>query len=350
MDPQQSFCPNRDCPARGHTGRGNIKIHCHQRRRYRCTECGKTFSERAGTPFFYAHTPEETMTLVLTLIAYGCPIGAIEAAFGLQRRTVRHWLKKAGDHCQAVHEHVVLQPQSLQHVQVDEVFVTTQGGLVYFFTALCVSTRLWLGGLMSRRRDQAAARRLAQIVHQAAHMGPLLILSDGFRAYREAFRRVFRWPLKTGRPGRPRLVAWSEVVVVQHVKEGRLVRLVQGRWGQFVRLWRQVGQRMVSTSYIERLNATFRERLAPMARRTRHLARMIETLEAGLYLLGCVYNFCHVHRSLGRTPAMAAGLTTKVWTVKQLLWYRVVPPRWKPPPHRGPLSRRERALLAQWGA
>ncbi len=349
MDPLAAFCPNMDCVARGHTQRGNIKIHDRKRQRYRCTECGKTFSARRGTVFDHAHTPSQTITLVLTLLTYGCPMAAIEAAFGFQRRTVRQWLTKAGGHGQAVHEHLVLKPQCLQHVQVDEIFVGTQRGLVYLFSALCVSTRLWLGGFISEKRDQAAASRLARIVHQASEMGPLLVISDGFRAYREAFRRVFRWPLPSGRPGRPPLVRWSSLVVVQHVKQRQVVRLVQGTWGQFVRLWKQVGQGLVSTSYIERLNATWRERLAPLRRRTRHLARRLETLEAGLYLLGCVYNFCHVHRSLGRTPAMAAGLALEVWTVSGLLWYRVPPPRWRPPRHRGPLSKRERALLAVWG-
>ncbi len=146
MDPTQSFCPNMDCPARGHTGRGNIRIHCRRRKRYRCTQCGKTFSERRGTPFLHAHTQPETITLVLTptaltpialtlialtLIAHGCPVVAIEAAFvaersfGSQRRTVRGWIEKAGGHCRTVHEQLVLQPQVLHYVQADEIFSTT---------------------------------------------------------------------------------------------------------------------------------------------------------------------------------------------------------------------------------
>lgn len=349
MDPLAAFCPNMDCPARGHTGRGNIRIHCHKRRRLRCTECGKTFSERHGTVFHHAHTRPETITLVLTLITYGCPLVAIEAAFGFQRRPVRAWLEKAGTHCQAVHEALVVQPQALQHVQVDELFVTTQRGLVYLFSALCASTRLWLGGFISSTRDAPAARRLAYLVRQAAEGGPLLVLCDGFRPYGEAFQRAFRWSLKTGRPGRPRLVESASLVVVQYVKQRQIVRLAVGTWSQFVSLWRQVGQRLVSTSYIERLNATFRARLAVLVRRSRCLARTQETLEAGLYLLGGVYNFCHVHRSLGRTPAQAAGLTDEVWTVGRLLWHRVPPPRWKPARHRGPLSKTERARVAQWG-
>ena len=354
MDPQQSFCPNLDCPARGHTGRGNIKIHDRKRRRYRCLICKRTFSERAGTPFLYAHTPTETITKVLTLIAFGCPIPAIEAAFGFQRRTVRHWLDKAGAHSKTIHEALVLRPQVLQQVQVDEIFVRTQHGWQYLFMALCVSTRLWLGAVVSARRDKKATQRLAQIVRHCAQMGPILVICDGFRYYRAAFGRAFRRPVRTGKPGRPRLVVWSSLVVVQYVKRRRVVHVVQGTLAQFVRLWRRLGQGVVSTSYIERLNGTFRERLRVLTRRTRGLARSGPLLEQAVYFLGGVYNFCCVHASLGqraaRTPAMAAGLVSERWTVGRLLWYRVPPARWHPPRHRGPLSRRERALLAQWGS
>lgn len=345
-----------DCPARGHTARGNIKIHCHKRRRYRCTECKRTFSERAGTPFLHVKTAPSLIVIVMTLIAHGCPLAAIEAAFGIQRRTVQDWIRKAGAHCQALHEAIVLQPQVLHHVQADEIFVRRQGPerprrWLYLFSALCVSTRLWLGGVIAPTRDEKAAQSLASMVRRAALPGALLVVCDGLRAYREAFRRAFRFPLRTGRPGRPRLLPWSKFVLVQHVKNASQVRLAHGSWAVFVRLFRQVGARVVSTAYIERLNATFRERLAVLARRTRHLARTQGALEASLYLMGTVYNFCSVHRSLGlgRTPAMAAGLTRTVWTPERLLWHKVPPDRWRPPVHRGPLSKREQALLDQWG-
>lgn len=358
MDPLQSFCPNRDCPARGHTARGNIKIHCHQRKRLRCIECGKTFSHRTGTPFFNMKTPTDTVALVLTLIAFGCPIVAIEAAFHVQRRTVRQWIKKSGMHTKSVHEAIILQPQVLQRVEVDEIFVRSQSGASrrgsrhrwhYFFSAICVPTRLWLGGIVSEKRDTVSARSLAEMIRRAAVPGPLLIVCDGFAGYVKAFLQAFRFPLRNGRRGRPQLITWSNLILVQHVKQAQLVHLAHGSLEAFKRLWRWVGSQVVATSYIERLNATFRERLAPLARRTRHLARRQKVLEASLYLVGSVYNFCSVHRTVGRTPAMAAGLTHEVWTVERLLWHRVPPPRWKPTSHRGPLSKVERALLAQWG-
>jgi hypothetical protein len=89
--------------------------------------------------------------------------------------------------------------------------------------------------------------------------------------------------------------------------------------------------RQIHTSYIERLNATFRSRLASLVRRGRGLAHKAETLAMGVDLVGGVYNFCTGHRSLrisvpggrakwpGRTPAMAAGWTDHVWSVQELL-------------------------------
>ena len=55
---------------------------------------------------------------------------------------------------------------------------------------------------------------------------------------------------------------------------------------------------MINTAYIERLNATFRERLASLTRRGRALARRTLTLQHGMYLIGTVYNFCTPHASL----------------------------------------------------
>jgi hypothetical protein len=98
---------------------------------------------------------------------------------------------------------------------------------------------------------------------------------------------------------------------------------------------------VINTAYIERLNATFRARLAVLVRRCRAAARQAATLEAGMWLVGGCYNFCWPHRSLRRwrtsadppgqhwverIPAMAAGLTARPWPLLDLLTYRVLPP------------------------
>jgi transposase-like protein len=105
------FCPNKDCPASGQTGQGNIRIHGKTRPRFKCQVCGKTFSARAGTIFFRRRTDEATITCVVTLVGNGCPVPAIEAAFGLQAQTVREWVEASGTDCEQVHQDQVLRPR-----------------------------------------------------------------------------------------------------------------------------------------------------------------------------------------------------------------------------------------------
>jgi hypothetical protein len=120
------------------------------------------------------------------------------------------------------------------------------------------------------------------------------------------------------------------------------------------------GDGVINTADIERRNATFRERLAPLARRCRALARQTLTLEHGMYLIGTVSNFCTSHArlrlaaqatgtgALNRTPAMAAGITDHCWTVRELLAFHMPPPRWAPPKQRGRPSRALQRLIERW--
>src|SRR5262245_22459783 len=118
-----------DCPTRGQKGEGNIRIHSRKRARYRCSVCRKTLSERAGTIFLGRRTEEETITRVLTLVSHGCPVVAIEAAYGFQAQTVREWVDGSGAQCEAVHHTEVVQQRDLHQVQADEVHVKTQAGV-----------------------------------------------------------------------------------------------------------------------------------------------------------------------------------------------------------------------------
>src|SRR5437870_7100764 len=91
MDPTTVFCPNLACPARGQTGQGNMHIHSQKEKRFICHEGHKTFSATTGTVFYRLRTSAETVVLVVTLLAHGCPVQAIVAAFGLDERTIAGW-------------------------------------------------------------------------------------------------------------------------------------------------------------------------------------------------------------------------------------------------------------------
>lgn len=373
MNPEKVFCLNSDCPAKGQIGKGNISRHSEPKKRYRCEVCQKTFTATKGTIFYRLKTDPTTVMLVLTLLAYGCPIQAIVMGFGFNERTIKKWWQRAGWHCQGVHEHLVENSQlDLQQVQADEIKAKIQGGSVWIAMALMVSTRLWLGGVVSRRRDKALIQALADKVRAMALCRPVLIAVDGLSSYVTAFQRAFRSKLpRYGQLGRCKWRAWSELNIVQVVKKrtpGKFEisrRLVQGKADQIEHLIQtSQGRGGINTAFIERLNATFRQRLNVLARRTRTLACQPQTLQAGMYVVGCLYNFCTDHQSLRvpyflsensqrwlqRTPAIAAALTDHRWSIEELFRFKVPPDPWTPPKRRGRPSKQTLRLIQLWCA
>jgi hypothetical protein len=246
----------------------------------------------------------------------------------------------------------------LGHVQADEMRMQGRGWIAWVGMVLMVSTRLWLGGVVSTSRNRTLAEAMMTQVRRCAKLGcALLVCVDGWRAYPKAILRTFRSkvPRPKGQPGRCRLHRWPALAIAQVVKQTTPVfvltrRIYQGTT-QFVaqHLFSSQGGLLPNTAFIERLNATFRQRLAPLVRRCRHAAARLKTLHASVYLLGTVYNFCTPHQALRRpnfdhpdlprwlvqTPAMAAGLTDHVWSIAELLSFKVAPPPFVPPKRRG---------------
>ncbi len=374
MNPRALFCPNMACPARGQAGKGNIHTHSLKDQRCICKVCGQSFTTTAGTIFYrLRHAPELVMQVII-LLAYGCPIQAIVKAFGLDERTVCDWQKRAGKHCQQVHEHLVESSQhDLQQVQADEIKVKTQKGTVWMALAIWVPTRLWMGGVISPKRDLDLIQALADKVRNMALCRSLLLAVDGLASYVSAFRNAFRskFPRQDGETGRCKMVSWQNIAIVQVVKqrvEGVLNierRIVQGATDLVASLIQTTqGKGVINTAFIERLNATFRQRIHSLTRRTRTLAQHAETLSAGMYLVGCFYNFCDFHHSLRlklfvgsfgyrwvhRTPAIASGLTDHQWTPTELFNFKVPPPHWQLPKQRGRPSTALLQLAQHWAS
>lgn len=358
MQPSEQFCPNLKCCARGQINQGNIRIHDRKRQRYRCTMCKRTFSARRGTMFEGLRTATDLVVIVVTLLAFGCPVQAIVQAYGLDERTVASWRDRAGKQCQRVHQAIVEQGQlDLVHVQADEIRVKARGMVPWMGLALMVSTRLWLGGVVSRTRDTSLADRLLHQVRACAQGAcTLLVCTDGWAAYPNSIKRAFRDKVKrtVGR-GRASLQIWPGLhigTVIKHTVNKRLTEVVRqmshGSMVQAIRLLqRSAGGQVLNTSYIERFNGTMRERLATLTRKCRHAAQRLQALEMGMYLIGSTYNFCCFHHELSKrtvgevqkllrqTPAMASGLTDHLWSLSELLRYKVAPAPWVQPKRRG---------------
>jgi hypothetical protein len=180
----------------------------------------------------------------------------------------------------------------------------------------------------------------------------LLVCTDGFAAYPNSIMRAFREKVKRqGRSGRCHLEVWADLCIATVIKrtekmhvvevERKLTRGTEEKAQELLTL--DKGCKEFNTSFVERLNGTFRERLASLTRKCRHAAARLETLERGMYLVGCTYNFCFPHHELSKlthfgyqcTPALAAGLTDHIWSVRELLMYKIAPAVWIEPKRPG---------------
>ena len=88
-------------------------------------------------------------------LTYGCPVQAIVAAFSLDEPTVARWQREAGLQPKQVHEEHLIEAGRVRllQVQADEIRVKAVGGIFWLACALEVRSRLWLGGLVSERRN-----------------------------------------------------------------------------------------------------------------------------------------------------------------------------------------------------
>jgi len=353
-DASQVFCPNFDCSARGFVATGNIVSHGTKRRRFKCKTCKKTFSYHQGTMYEGLRKPEELITMVVTLLAYGCPPQAIVWAFGLDERTVAGWQMRAGKHCEKIHQDQVMQGQiDLQHIQADEIRVKGYKLIAWMGLVMMVGSRLFLGGVVNETRDHHLADQLLRMAKACCcPLSTLLVLTDGWRAYPNSIRRVFREKAaRTGHKGRRQLLAWPDILigtVIKRTEKKQVVevirRMTQGaveRAAKLLELSR--GGNDLNTAFIERLNGTFRERLAWLTRRCRHAVHHLDRLTAGMLVIGGTYNFCFPHQELSKskhkgyqcTPAMAAGITDHLWSILELLSYRIPPPPYVAPKRLG---------------
>ena len=292
--------------------------------------------------------PEELFVTAISLLSWGCPTQAIVHTYKLDERTVAQWQIRAGLHCEKVHQDQIEQGKlDPKQAQADEMRIKARGVVLWMAMAMVVPTRLWVAGIVSKTRDSNLIDRLMlQVRRCCKSLCSLLICTDGFAAYPKSILRAFREKVKrTSGPGRCCLEIWPDVhigtvikrTVKRHLKE--VIRQVthgtEERAQKLLQLSK--GGSMLNTSYIERLNATFRERLASLTRKCRHAVSKETTLHAGMYLIGCTYNFCIAHQELSKThdlggfgfpctPAMASGLTDHVWSIKELLTFKVIPP------------------------
>lgn len=214
--------------------------------------------------------------------------------------------------------------------------------------ALDPETRLVVSLVVGKRTADATHALVRDFRRRTASRVMRLMTSDEYPVYeaaiREAYGRVVT-PPRTGRAGRPRnphVVVPPEVTyaTVHKVRENNRVvevspRLVFGTWLAVVlALLASAVSRAVNTCFVERHNGTDRNRCSRKTRKGYTFSKDWNTHRAATMFSYFSYNFCWPVETLRerqengrwgpRTPAMAAGLTDRVWTLKEWLTFPAV--------------------------
>jgi IS1 family transposase len=377
VDTARHFCPNPDCAYRGWVGWGNLRANGHPNggpwRQLLCVACRGYFLETLGTLFHGKRGSAELIVRVIACLAEGLGIRGTARVFEVDPNTVLQWLVEAAGQLQAFSRHV-LHDVRVRQVQLDELFAllsAVKAGEVseaeaierlerapqWVWAAMDPESKLLLA-LDVGDRTLAMAQRMVHHVAQvlAPDCAPLF-LTDGFREYMTALLTHYgQWvqpPRRqaTGPAPKPRWLPLPGLLYAQVVKTVRRRRLVAVQHRVVFGTIEAVNQVLsplgwqINTAFVERLNLSLRHHVAAIGRRVSTLCKGDEGLRQQLALYHTYYNFCLPHSSLRlplaqpeatkgtgsarqwhlQTPAMAAGLTDHVWTLREVLLFRVPP-------------------------
>src|SRR5215813_11436329 len=377
IDTSRHFCPHAGCRYRGWLGLGNLRANGHPNggpwRQFHCTSCDGYFPAPHGTIFHGKQAAVELIVHVLACLAEGLGIRATARVFGVDANTVLHWLGEAAEQLRAFSAYFLCD-MHVEQLQLDEVYAVLRdlnAGLIsddeaierlerspaWVWTAIDPKSKLLVVVDVGTRTLAMAQRVLHQLVQVLAPDCVPLFLTDGFNEYKTAIlahcghwmqpeRRRDKGPMP-----KPRWMPLPELRYAQVVKSYRRRRLVGVTHRVVFGTRLAIAQILaacgwtINTAFVERLNLDLRQGVAAIGRRVNTLCQGAEGLRDQLVLFQTYHNFVLPHASLrqplpvpeptnGRgsakvwrpcTPAMAAGLTDHVWTLKEVLLFRVPP-------------------------
>ena len=305
-------CPNPNCCLKGRLGKGNIIRHSFyitrqgRRRRYRCKECGRTFSSTRGTPYYRLHKPRSLFDEVVRMCVHGIAISAMARIKRMAWGTIARWLESAATYAVRFNDRM-LRGFVIHELQADEIrtFVGAKKRVIWVLTTLEVWSGLWVSTNVGRRSLQQIKNAILNTLQRGLLKHRFLFTTDGFEMYEWAAKRLLLGVCIYGQ-------------VIKKRRENRVVRvdrrLLLGTQGELEEaLFHSEDSSTLNTSFVERHNLTIRQGCSYLGRRTPCHARRTELLEGHVALLMTYYNFVRSHSALRfgrtmRTPAMQGGL------------------------------------------
>jgi IS1 family transposase len=377
MDLATIYCPDLGCSKHGQPGLGkHITLYGYDngRHKLKCAVCDRYFSERVGTAYFGLREEERIFTIATTALAEGNSLRGTSRIVGVDKDTVCRWLSRASDHCTRVGGHL-WRNLPLRECQLDELWsfvhkkeknltpieqILNEYGDAWVWVAFEPILKIIPAFVVGKRVQENANLLIAQTAAVSDGHIPFFT-SDDLPHYATALlaqygvlETVVRRPGQRGPLRQPRHLPPPDLlyaIVVKRREKGRVVevsqRVVFGSEAQ-VRacLAASPVSQHINTSHVERDNLTMRQGSQRLTRKTLGFSKELPWLERQLRLAFTYYHFVLPHEGLKRpldpaiptkgahgspkrwqpcTPAMAAGVTDHVWTMEELLSYRVPP-------------------------
>ncbi len=270
---------------------------------------------------------DDERTVVIAALADGNSIRAVERMTGIYRNTVMRLGVKVGEECQRILNNK-MRNLNCKRLELDEIWgyvakkeahVTkrdpkTLVGDMWTFVAIDAKTKL-VPCFRVGKRDARTAN--AFLIDLASRLNSRVQLStDGLKAYIDAVERGFGGECDYG-----------QIVKSYAIKEGdETAGMAQRKYSppEVVRITKAVisgspDMDLVSTSYVERQNLTMRMSIRRLTRLTNAFSKKLRNFKAAIALHYAVYNLVRVHGTLKATPAMAAGITERPWTIRELV-------------------------------
>jgi transposase-like protein/IS1 family transposase len=381
VDASMHFCPHPGCDYRGWVGLGNLRANGHPNggpwRQFHCTACNGYFPEHYGTIFHGKQVAVELIVRVLARLAEGVGIRATARVFEVDPNTVLGWLVKAAEQLQAFSRYLLCEVH-VNQLQLDELYAVLRAvkndelsddeaikrlerSPYWVWTTMDPESKLLLVMDVGTRTLAMAQRVVHQIVGVLAPDCVPLFVTDGFREYLTALLVHYgHWVQPERRQSKgpapkPRWIPLPELLYAQVVKSYRRRRIVDVTYrvvfGTMDRVKHVLAASgwQINTAFVERLNLDIRQRVAAVGRRVNTVCQGEGGLQQQLVVFQTYHNFVLPHASLRQplripepthgsgsakvwrpcTPAMAAGLTDHVWSLREVLLFRVPP--WPPP-------------------
>jgi IS1 family transposase len=257
---------------------------------------------------------------VIGALAEGSSIRSIERITGVHRDTIMRLGVKVGEGCAKMLD-LSMRNLPCNRLEMDEIwgFVGKKDrnvregdnavGSVWTFCAIDAETKL-VPAFKCGDRDAATAKAFVQdVANRMAYR--VQISTDGLNAYVAAMESAFGGN-----------VDYAQIIKTYGHEEVSNNRRYSAP--EFVSSEKKIvvgnpDERLISTSYVERLNATTRLHMRRLTRLTLAFSKKRENFEAAVALHFAYYNFVKRHNTLRCTPAMAAGVTGSFWSVGDLL-------------------------------